>query len=212
MNNQIESLKTISISPTLLINSRVIQQGFSGPKVLELNNQNFLKIFRLKSWFSSALYQHYADRFLKNSFILKNLNIATVDIINIYKLPRNYTALSKLTKAVEYRPLEGITFRQLISSNISEQTIINFGKFIAKLHGLGIYFKANHFGNIIYAPDFIEKYNTEFGLIDIDNIKFYNRPLNSKQIAKNFYHMTRYDSDKSWFEQNYELFMRGYTQ
>ena len=150
--------------------------------------------------------------FLSNSFILKNLNIATVDVKNIYKLPNYYIKSSKITKAVEYKPLEGQTLRELISHNLPDQTIVNFGKFIAKLHKLGIYFKANHFGNIIYNTDLNDKYNTEFGLIDIDNIKFYNRPLNSKQIAKNFYHMTRYDIDKSWFQQNHKLFMLGYNQ
>ena len=64
MNNQIKIINLNKLElDKILINSRVIQPGHSGPKVLELDNKNLFKIFRLKTWFSSALFSHYADRF-----------------------------------------------------------------------------------------------------------------------------------------------------
>lgn len=193
----------------LLANSKVIQQGANGPKVVKLSNNNYLKFFRLKTWFSTAVFYHYANRFIDHSDKLKKLGIQTIDIVNLYIIPKKFIKNSKLTKAVEYTYLPGTTVRDLIlSNNISEELIKDLAKFIAKLHNLGIYFKANHLANIIYNDNFKHK----FGLIDIDNIKFFGNPLEQGSIIKNFGHMTRYQVDRNWLLANSQLFFDTYLK
>lgn len=198
---------TINQLSDILLNSVVIQDAHTGPKVVMLSNNNYLKIFRLKTWFSSALFYHYADRFVDNAINLAKLGIMTVKPVNKYIIPQAYIKDSKYTKAVEYEYLPGQTFRNLILNKECSLNIIeDFARFIALLHYKGIYFKAIHFANIIYHVDFKDK----FGLIDIDNMKLYSRPLSFKLRQKNFKQMMRYQADTDWLQQNKKLFLDIY--
>lgn len=192
----------------LLIGCKTIQKGINGPKVVKLSNNQCLKFFRLKSLFSSAVFNHYADRFIVNSIRLSQLGISTVKVSDFYSVPRGYIKNSFITKAVQYDFLPGLTVRELINSKqADENLLISLAEFIAKLHDLGVYFKAAHMGNIVYNPDFA--YN--FGLIDIDNIKFFNKPLSTLYRERNFGHMLRYQEDKEWLESHYILFRSHYN-
>lgn len=194
----------------LLSDSKLILEDVNNPKVYQLCDKTFLKIFKLKKLFSSGLFCHYANRFINNSFELKQLGITTVDIINQYNLPKDFINNKKLIKAVQYQPIEGITLRELIQSgNMPNNFIDDLARFFAKLHDLGIYFRAGHFANIIYNPDFADK----FGLIDIDNIRFYNKKLDIKLRCKNFKeHILRYDIDKKWFINNKQNILNKYCK
>lgn len=198
---------------TLIYNSKVLISDNNGPKVLKLTNGNCLKFFRLKKWLSSAFFYHYADRFSDNAIKLANLEIASIIIVNKYKIPNGYIKYSKLTKAIEYKYLTGSSLRDVIAANKlsinntqDSELASDLGKFIAKLHNVGIYFRANHFGNIIYNPKLPDK----FGLIDIENTKFYNKPLSIKKRQRNFKQMTRYDIDKNWLNTHKDIFLNNY--
>ncbi len=202
--NQEQLNELIADSTTLISNS-------FGPKVLLLSNKHCLKFFRLKSWFSSALFYHYADRFVYNANKLAALNIPSLKVINEYSIPKDFIQDSKLTKAVEYSYVEGHSLRDLIIHNHLNNThAIELGKFVAKLHHLGIYFKACHFGNILY--DTKSPNGLKFKLIDIENMKFYNKPLPKNKVINNFKHMTKYDIDKGWLTIYKKDFETGYGQ
>lgn len=197
-----------------LENSRVIQSGHSGPKVIELSNGNYLKLFRLKSWFSSALFWHYADRFCYNASKLKILGIDTLKPKQIYLFPAGFISKvkSKRTKAVQYEILPGSTVRDMLKNidryEQSRDLITRLAVFFARLHNLGIYFKACHLGNIIYNSDF----DGSLGLIDIDNTWFYHKPLKVKQRQQNFKHLLRYTEDQTWLNQHKEHFWKIYLK
>lgn len=195
----------------LIKDSKILLADYSGPKVLKLASGHCLKFFRVKKWLSSAMLYNYADRFADNAEKLTQLGINTVQIINRYKIPSGYIKYSKLTKAIEYTYLEGDSLRDLIlNNNFSNQEAQYFGEFISNLHNLGIYFRANHFGNIIYNPNLNQDFKDQFGLIDIENTKFYNKPLNKHKRKRNFAQMIRYKSDKDWLESYKKEFTIGY--
>lgn len=196
---------------SLLLNSTIIQEGHSGPKVYRLVNGHYFKILRLKSYISSAVFYHYADRFMKNAKKLSKLGIATVRPVELYLLPVDFVRKSKRTKAVEYIGLPGKILRDLIDSSSSfiehERLISEFARFIAKLHNLGVYFKAIHFGNVVYN----EQLEDKFGLIDIDNMYFYSKPLSCNLRLRNFKPMFSYELDKEWLLAHKELFIVNYV-
>lgn len=194
----------------LIVNSKVLISDNTGPKVLQLANNNCLKFFRLKSYFSSGLYYHYADRFIFNANKLRSLHIPSVRIINSYLIPKDFIKQSKLTKAVEYTYISGHSLRDLIQDNLfTAEHAREFGSFMAKLHKLGVYFRACHFGNILFDDSQLESYK-QFALIDIENLVFYNNPLSQKKIARNFSQMTRYQQDKDWLLKYKSEFESGY--
>ncbi|MBP9722122.1 MAG: hypothetical protein KBD64_03065 [Gammaproteobacteria bacterium] len=189
-------------------NSKIIMNDNNGPKVLKLANGKYLKIFRLKHWFSSALFYHYGQRFIDNAKKLQQRGITTIKITDSFIIPKKFLKNSHRTMAVEYDFLPGTTLRELIAhNNFTENNLVDFSKFIAKLHQLGIYFRAGHFGNIIYDS----KHNI-FGLIDVENLKFYDKSLNIKKRQRNFAQMQRYDVDKNWFIANKKNFQDIYFQ
>jgi tRNA A-37 threonylcarbamoyl transferase component Bud32 len=198
---------TINELQALLVKSEIIQDSQTGPKVVKLENGNYLKFFRLKTWFSSALFYHYADRFFDNHKKLTELGVVTIKPVRVYIIPKNFITDSKLTKAVEYEYLPGQTLRSLIQNNKFAIDVIEpLAYFIAKLHNKGIYFKAIHFANILYNTDFLDK----FGLIDIDNTRVFKQPLNFQLRQRNFKHMIRYAEDKAWLQQHKQRFLDIY--
>ncbi len=146
----------------LLNKSKVIEADNFGEKVLRLPNGNYMKLFRRKRLFSSALFYPYWLRFVWHASALKRLNILTIGtVIEIVKIPH-----AKKT-AVIYEQLPGQTIKQLLEKNSFDNNLIEkFGEFVALLHKKGIYFSSLHLGNIVLTPE------EKFGLIDICDIRF----------------------------------------
>ncbi len=208
-----KSIKPIKLDEkslqNLIKNSRIILDDRNGPRVLQLANGNYLKFFRTKRYLSSALFYHYADRYINNTKKLIMLNVATTPIVNSYKIPKNFIKNSKSTRAIEYQYLSGTTIRDLFSDHkFDKNQVAKFGEFIAKLHHLGIYFRAAHLANIIYHTDLADY----FGLIDIENLKFYGRPLSLAKRKRNFKHIMKYECDKNWLLHNISEFNAGYNK
>jgi len=130
---------------TLREGAEVVESDGHGDKVLLLPDGSYLKLFRRKRLLSTALFSPYAKRFAKNASKLAMLNIPTVSIINLFRIP------SIERTAVHYNPLAGATLRGM-KNGIDNTLALKLGKFIRQLHDKGIYFRSLHFGNIVLTP------------------------------------------------------------
>ena len=182
--------------------AEVIERDHGGDKVLRLSDGSFLKLFMVKSRFSSSLLLPYSTRFARNAVKLRALGINTVEIIRCYRIP----AIRRT--AVHYRPLPGSTLRQLLPSlngTQRQQLLEANGRFIASLHAKGVYFRSAHLGNIVQQPD------GTLGLIDIADMRFSQGALNKELCLRNFQHMARYKADAEYLLEN-DCFISAYTE
>ncbi len=202
-----------------LDNATVVEYDPRGVKVLRLANQNYLKIFRLRRAWSLARWLPYSKRFCRNANRLTDLNIPTVSIKCFYKIREEYL-FARFTlnipiknknlfcTAVEYQPLIGETFKQMLQSNQLKPTHIEqLGMFVAKLHKLGIHFRSLHLGNIVLTPD------GQIGLIDIADMRIYPWSLWFNTKLRSLRHLTRYAKLNAEFgNHNWERFTKSYIK
>ncbi|AMO57904.1 hypothetical protein EZMO1_3964 [Endozoicomonas montiporae CL-33] len=173
--------------------AEVIEHDGDGDKVLRLADGSFLKLFMVKSRFSSARLLPYSVRFATNADKLHRMNIPTVTIINCYRIP------SIARTAVHYQPLPGKTLRQVLSGLNSEERqklLADNARLIARMHRLGVYFRSAHLGNIVQQPD------GTLGLIDIADMRFSCGTLKKELRLRNFRHMARYEVDVNYLLEN----------
>lgn len=163
----------------------VLEQDTRGIKVIRLADGNMLKIFYVTRLFSSARLYSYARRFYRNAIRLQQLGIPTVQVSQLLHFANSSNT------AVLYQPLPGQTLKQLLffDDGITAEIAAGAGKFIARLHHLGIYFRSLHFGNIVLKPD------GEFGLIDIADMSISRKSLRWSKRRRNFRHLHRYADD-----------------
>lgn len=166
----------------------VLEKDSCGEKVLLLGDGTILKLFRLKHLFSSALLYPYARRFADNTLHLKKLGVDCPTLIGTYRIP------SIKRDAVHYHPLPGISLRQIRTQNgdCPNDLFDRLGRFLAKLHDKGIYFRSIHLGNIILTPE------GKLGLIDIADLKHQRKALSKSKAQRNFKHMQRDEEDNAW--------------
>ena len=173
--------------------AEVIERDGDGDKVLRLQDDSFLKLFMVKSPFSSARFLPYSVRFAKNAEKLHRLNIPTVEVISCYRIP------SIARTAIHYQPLPGITLRQALSQLDEpqrEHLLAENARLIARMHKLGVYFRSAHLGNILQQPD------GTLGLIDIADMRFSSGALKKELCLRNFRHMARYEADVNYLLEN----------
>jgi len=185
-------------------NAEVIEADFFGDKVLRLEDGNFMKLFRRKRLISSAAFFPYAKRFADNALELTKRGVRCPDVLATYRV-------SDIARdVVHYQPLPGQTLRQLIADpdHYSNPVLLEkFGRFVAQLHNLGIYFRSLHLGNVVLTSD------NELGLIDIADMRTLRRPLRKSLCLRNFQHMRRYHNDHEWLLQEQSaLFSAGYSE
>lgn len=167
-------------------NARILEQDQRGIKVLQLDNGNILKIFRVRHTFTLARIYSYARQFCRNAGRLKKLGIPTVEIVQLFHFE------DSTDTAVMYQPLPGKTLRQLNQSGQLDNALLKeFGQFVARLHQQGVYFRSLHFGNVVRTPE------GQLGLIDIADLKVYPCSLATGHRARNFRHLQRYAEDWS---------------
>lgn len=164
--------------------AEVLEQDGYGEKVLRLADGRMLKLFRLKSRFSSARWLPYSRRFVKSAALLDTLAIPTVSNACAYQVP------SLDRTAVLYQPLPGETLRRLgVAGKLDAETCRKAGTLIAQLHQQGVMFRSIHLGNIVLGDD------GELGLIDIADLKKQAWSLSKGQRLRNFGHLFRPDED-----------------
>lgn len=175
---------------TLRAGAIVIEFDRHGDKVLQLAEGSYLKLFRRKRLISSAAWYPYAKRFADNALALAERRIPCPEVTDLYRIP------SVNRDAVRYRPLEGQTLRQLVRSGddsadsaaLREQ----LGRFVARLHEAGVYFRSLHLGNVVLTP------GGELGLIDIADLRAGKRPLPRHRRQRNLQHLLRDEQDRGW--------------
>lgn len=189
---------------TLMDEATIIEQDGLGPKVVKLKDGSFLKLFRRKQWLSSASLSPYSQRFALNSLALSQRQIRSPEVLECFRFEDG-------TTAVHYRPLPGITLRQALESaadgSARARIVRQAGHFIGEMHERGVYFRSLHLGNVLVLPD------GNLALIDIADMRLFNRPLNALMRQRNLKHMQRYKQDRFWlFEEQRRALVEGYTQ
>jgi tRNA A-37 threonylcarbamoyl transferase component Bud32 len=176
-----------------------------GAKVLLTSDRKIIKFFRLKNRFSSALFNPYALRFLRNSRVLKNRGVASVSVEAVFDVP------GIKRQIIIYPMLSGTVLREALSENCSDELraelLERLAAFIATLHNKGILFRSAHLGNILVSAA------GDFALIDVADIRF-NRfcGLLPWQRIRNFRHMFRYPEDRKFLAEFYQRFLNVYLK
>ncbi len=182
----------------LTVDSSILSCDEFGDKVLALNDQSIIKLFRVKRFISQATLYSPARRFARNVRCLKKIGIPTVTIIELYKI-------SDLKRtAVHYKPLKGLTVREYMQQHGTfPEFLEKFGIFLARMHNKGVFFRSAHFGNIVYTPE------KEFGLIDVSDMSISPFSLGFFKRIRNLKHIFRvredvdFILDSSIIEQSY---------
>jgi tRNA A-37 threonylcarbamoyl transferase component Bud32 len=181
----------------------IIEQDPRGPKVIQLPNGDFLKIFRARRVLSGARLYSHARRFYRNAQRLQQLQIPTVTMKSLYHLPQaGHTA-------VIYQPLAGQTLRQLIANDLPRLYPLasKLGHFLATLHDKGVHFHSLHSGNVLLMP------NDEFGLIDVSDMTIYPWSLMCATRIRSFARLGKYQADMSALDATFwQTVMQGYQQ
>lgn len=183
--------------------ARIIEEDGRGPKVLQLDDGSFLKLFRRRPWYTWGNLYPYAQRFVLNGQQLPLLGIATPQVLELITYADG-------SQGVHYRPLPGRTLRQVLQDcpEIGERRALvrRLGQFIAVLHEQGVYFRSLHLGNVLLLDD------DTFGLIDLADLRLRPSPLPADLRRRNLRHMQRYPQDRHWlFEENVEALLDGYA-
>lgn len=163
----------------------VVESDRHGVKVYQLTDGNYLKLFRLKKLFSSALFYSYEKRFERNARLLQEAKVPTVSVCNLWRIKKIQRT------AVHYSPLAGTILRDLYgdSGQLADNEVVGLAEFIAGLHAKGIYFRSLHLGNVVKTSA------GDLGLIDISDLKKQNRSLSIRSRIRNFRHLFRYPID-----------------
>ena len=172
--------------------AKVLEADAHGEKVLRLADGSMLKLFRRKRLISSAAWYPYARRFVDNATALRRLGIPVPEIIAGLRIP------SIERDAVHYQPLAGVTLRFLIGRGLdaAEEKRLKeqLTTFVIHLHGLGIYFRSLHLGNVILTPD------GELGLIDFSDLRIYSRALPVFMRRRNIRRMLGISGEREWID------------
>jgi len=165
-----------------LTNGQVLEQDSRGPKVVRLDNGNFLKIFHSRKALLSR-WRPKARRFARNAERLQALGIPTPEVLEYCWLEQQ-----RATSVCLYSPLQGVPLDSIFSEQREQfdRDLPNFVAFIRQLHRKGIYFRSLHLGNVLKLP------NGGFGLIDFLDLSFKGAPLSRNLIKRNFAHLRNY--------------------
>jgi tRNA A-37 threonylcarbamoyl transferase component Bud32 len=183
-------LQTLSHDAYLALraSATVLERDLHGEKVLQLEDGNYLKLFRRKRLISSAAWYPYAQRFADNAAELRQRGIPCPEVIGVFRI----SGFSR--DAVRYLPLAGKTLRQVIEADAAPLDLPEkLGRFVARLHESGIYFRSLHLGNIVLTPAGV------LGLIDLADLRTQSRALDNNQRKRNLLRLRRDPPDCFWF-------------
>jgi len=179
--------------------AKVLEQDLYGEKVLLLNNNKIMKLFRVKRIWSSSVFYPYSVRFSQNAKKLQQLGIPTIQV------EQQFYSWHLRRYGIIYPLLEGEAIAEHLAQQ-DPQLYLKLAQFIAHLHNLGIYFRSLHPGNILLLK------NGEMGLIDIADMRFKKR-LSHSECKRNFWHFFRYPEYHAYFETfGWRRFFQEYNQ
>lgn len=179
----------------MIAGADILEKDPTGAKVFRLQTGSILKIFRVKHLISSARLYSHARSFCRNARRLNAIGIPTVKVQQLFHFKDSSNS------AVLYEPLIGDTYSDLARrGEVDREKLEKLGRFIARLHANGIFFRSLHLGNIVYTPE------GNLGLIDVADMNIYPYPLGMIRVIRNFNHLTRLK--KHWQGQTPEM-LRG---
>ncbi|WP_312515308.1 phosphotransferase [Stutzerimonas nitrititolerans] len=166
-----------------LVSGKVLEKDTRGPKVVVLENGLFLKIFHTRRHPVLARLWPSASRFQRNTMRLRQIGIAAPDVRDVFWLDA-----SRGLSGCLYTPLPGESIESLHSRSPNEarELLPALAAFVRKLHNQGVYFRSLHLGNILYLG------HSNFGLIDVLDMQFKNRPLSRWLVRRNLAHLTKH--------------------
>ncbi len=177
----------------LRASATVLERDLHGDKVLQLEDGNYLKLFRRKRLISSAAWYPYAQRFTDNAGELRRRGIPCPEVVGAFRI----AGISR--DAIRYLPLEGQTIRQVIGNGTAPSDLPQrLGSFVARLHQSGIYFRSLHLGNIVLTPD------GALGLIDVADLRTLDGALDNNKRKRNLQRLRRDPPDCFWFSAEHQ--------
>ena len=182
----------------LIEGAAVLSKDPHGDKVLQLRDGNILKLFRIKRKVSSARLWNYAQRFASNARRLHKLGFTTVEMVDEFNAPH----IDR--QCVVYKPLEGITLRDAMRTEFSQERMNQFGHFVAELHNRGVYFRAMHLNNVIVCP------NGGLGLIDVSEMWIWPWKVGLWKSLRNFKHIVNKNDADIFWKTNMKQFRESY--
>jgi len=178
-------MKTLSAQQyqSMRSGAKVLSADQHGDKVLLTPDGRVIKLFRRKRWLSSTLWNPYAQRFARASRRLREIGVPAVQVEGVYRIP------NIRRHAVVYPLLAGETLRDAVADpDRCAELVLGLAEFLARLHSLGVYFRAIHFGNVLVQP------NGSFALIDVSEVQF-RRRFGPGWRARNFKPLVSYSED-----------------
>lgn len=177
---------TVSQWAQLIDGARVLVFEAGSGKVFLLADGRVVKMLRPRGWGGWRARRH-ARRFLRAAEGLKRRGVRTVEVTGAYRLPRGRCA-------VAYGFLEGRTVRQILADGELDEAargrlIEQVVRLMARLHGLGVYFRGLHLGNILRTPE------GDLALIDVTDTRFRRAALGLWWRVRNFRSLLRYPQD-----------------
>ncbi|WP_456407988.1 hypothetical protein [Thiolapillus sp.] len=161
----------------LVADGEILQQERYGIKVWLLPDRRVVKVFRVKRPFSSARIYPYNLRFSRNARRLLGRGVSAPHVLDTWYCPEIQR------HGVVYELLEGVPFVELLADARDENPFYRYAGFLGQLHEKGIYFRSAHPGNVLLKDD------GSMGLIDIQDMRFWNWPLGRMARARNFRHI-----------------------
>ncbi|MAE68040.1 MAG: hypothetical protein CMJ18_27640 [Phycisphaeraceae bacterium] len=142
------------------------------------------KVFRTYPPWSSRWWWPASDRFERGVRELARRDVATVGLLERFRLVRPRRDI------ITYTPIEGAIMREALDRDgESDMLWHRFATFLAELHDKGVYFRGLHFGNVIVMPD------DRLGLIDVADSRFFRRSLRTSLRIRNFRHFAMHPLD-----------------
>ncbi len=165
-----------------------LERDRHGVKVLLTPDKQIIKLIRIKRWLSLSAIYPYSLRFQRNAKRLRAMGIPCVDVKRVFYCH----ALKR--HGVIYPLLDGESLERIAGQDgISDELFQDLARFIALLHGKGVYFRSLHLGNILLLPQ------GGFGLIDVADMRFSRFPLRPDQRRRNFHHLLRNQGQRMVF-------------
>lgn len=166
-----------------LATGEVLEQDGRGPKVIRLDDEQFLKVFRPRRRLWLARLRPQAQRFRLNAAHLLGLGVRVPLVGECFWVDK-----AQAVSGCLYIPLPGRSLEQLYRQSRPEFDALlpAFAAFIHSLHQRGIYFRSLHLGNVLLLPD------GGFGLIDFLDVHFKRGPLSSRLVRRNLGHLQGY--------------------
>ena len=168
---------------------RVVAVKFGQPAMLAHEDTAgtplLTKIWHRRQLFTSDRVIPYHHRFRRALEALRALDV---------RVPRyrcHGHVVGGRARFVVYEPLPGLPLR----SDYGAVRIPDLAELVSSLHARGVFFRGLHLGNVILGPD------GSLGLIDVQDIRFFRRPLGRRRRERNIGILCAHPADVAFMQE-----------